>query len=70
MFGKRSGTKEAPAPAQAPQQPTSPAASPPLQPGQPAQPAAENHPADTGHAPFPSEGLGAPPGAGAGADAA
>ncbi len=56
MFGKRSTTKEAPAPAQAPHSAEA-AAAPPLQ---PSQPAAESAPAEAGRAPFPSQGLGAP----------
>jgi pilus assembly protein CpaF len=52
VFGKRSATSEAVAPA-APRVP----AAPPLQPG---QPAAEDKVAEAGRAPFPSEGLGAP----------
>ena len=56
MFGKRSATSEALAPAPRPPAPV-PASSPPLQPG---QPAAEEKPAEAGRTPFPSEGLGAP----------
>ena len=52
MFGKRSATSEALAPA-APRVP----AAPPLQ---PSQPGGEDKVAEPGRAPFPSEGLGAP----------
>ena len=53
MFGKRSATSEALAPASAQRVPVAP----PLQPG---QPGAEDKAAEPGRTPFPSEGLGAP----------
>ena len=54
MFGRRSGTNEARAPAPAP----APAAEPAVTPA--SAPAANTPPPESAHAPFPSDGLGAP----------
>jgi len=57
VFGKRNHTAEARPPAPPPAEPQQTASAPPLQPeAAPAEPAA----AESAHAPFPSEGLGAP----------
>ncbi|HET7192994.1 MAG TPA: hypothetical protein VFI98_13935, partial [Pseudolabrys sp.] len=58
MFGKRSATSDALAPAPVPHLPA--AAAPPLQPPPEAPNSPPSAPVETGRTPFPSDGLGAP----------